>query len=95
MTGEVRVEASPVGPVVRPLDPKEPAELVILYLHGDRYLRALRSRRSAWPGGWLCGRGAPSYASATGVPCPPHWRTSRPDTATAGPRVRWWWRASG
>jgi acetyl esterase/lipase len=35
MTGEVRVEASPVGPVVRPPDP---CELVLLYLHGDRYL---------------------------------------------------------
>lgn len=34
----MRVEASPVGPVVRPPGPKDPAGLVILYLHGDRYL---------------------------------------------------------
>ncbi len=35
MTGDVRVEMSSVGPVVRP---PGPAEVVILYLHGDRYL---------------------------------------------------------
>ena len=35
MAGDLRVKASPVGPVVRPPDP---AEMVILYLHGDRYL---------------------------------------------------------
>jgi len=35
MTGEVRIEASPVGPVVHPPDP---AGLVVVYLHGDRYL---------------------------------------------------------
>jgi monoterpene epsilon-lactone hydrolase len=35
VTGEVRVESSPVGPVVHP---PVPAGLVILYLHGDRYL---------------------------------------------------------
>jgi acetyl esterase/lipase len=35
MAGEVRVEASPVGPVVRP---PGPAAVVILFLHGDRYL---------------------------------------------------------
>jgi acetyl esterase/lipase len=35
MTGEVRIEASPVGPVVHPPDP---AGLVLVYLHGDRYL---------------------------------------------------------
>jgi acetyl esterase/lipase len=35
VTGEVRIEASPVGPVVHPLDP---AGLVLVYLHGDRYL---------------------------------------------------------
>ena len=33
----VRVEASPVGPVVHP---PRPAETVVLYLHGDRYLSA-------------------------------------------------------
>ena len=31
----VRVEASPVGPVVHP---PRPAGTVVLYLHGDRYL---------------------------------------------------------
>jgi hypothetical protein len=58
MAGDLRVEVSPVGPVVRPPDP---AEMVILYLHGDRYLsgtptctatgtsRAPRSQRSAGP----------------------------------------------
>ncbi len=35
MTGEVRIEASPVGPVVHPPDPAGP---VVVYLHGDRYL---------------------------------------------------------
>jgi acetyl esterase/lipase len=35
MTGEVRVESSPVGPVVHP---PVPAGLAVLYLHGDRYL---------------------------------------------------------
>src|SRR6185437_1081169 len=35
VTGEVRIEASPVGPVVHPPDP---AGLVVVYLHGDRYL---------------------------------------------------------
>ena len=35
MTGEVRIESSPVGPVVHP---PAPAGLVIVYLHGDRYL---------------------------------------------------------
>jgi acetyl esterase/lipase len=34
-TGEVRIETSPVGPVVHPPDP---AGLVVVYLHGDRYL---------------------------------------------------------
>jgi len=34
-SGRVRVESSPIGPVVRP---PEPTELVILYLHGDRHL---------------------------------------------------------
>lgn len=34
-TGEVRIEASPVGPVVHPPDP---AGLVVVYPHGDRYL---------------------------------------------------------
>lgn len=34
-TGEVRIEASPVGPVVHPPDPAGP---VVVYLHGDRYL---------------------------------------------------------
>ena len=33
----VRVEASPVGPVVHP---SRPAGTVVLYLHGDRYLSA-------------------------------------------------------
>ena len=33
--GPVRVESSPVGPIVRPPDP---SDLVILYLHGDRHL---------------------------------------------------------
>jgi monoterpene epsilon-lactone hydrolase len=33
--GRVRVQSSPVGPVVRP---PEPTELVVLYLHGDRHL---------------------------------------------------------
>ena len=35
MTGEARIEASPVGPVAHP---PAPAGMVILYLHGDRYL---------------------------------------------------------
>jgi acetyl esterase/lipase len=35
MTTEVQIEASPVGPVVRP---PSPVGMVILYLHGDRYL---------------------------------------------------------
>lgn len=34
-TGEVRIETSPVGPVVHPPDP---AGLVVVYLHADRYL---------------------------------------------------------
>ncbi len=38
MTGDVRVEMSPVGPVVCPPGPAQAAEPVILYLHGDRYL---------------------------------------------------------
>jgi len=33
--GPVRVESSPIGPIVRPPDP---TDLVILYLHGDRNL---------------------------------------------------------
>jgi monoterpene epsilon-lactone hydrolase len=33
--GRVRVESSPVGPIVRPADA---TDLVILYLHGDRQL---------------------------------------------------------
>ncbi|MFF3371811.1 alpha/beta hydrolase fold domain-containing protein [Streptomyces sp. NPDC002680] len=33
--GPVRVESSPIGPIVRPTDP---TDLVILYLHGDRHL---------------------------------------------------------
>ncbi|MFI0350323.1 alpha/beta hydrolase fold domain-containing protein [Actinomadura sp. 9N407] len=35
MASELRVEESPVGPVIRPPDP---AETVILYVHGDRDL---------------------------------------------------------
>ncbi|XES00155.1 hypothetical protein HEP87_58510 [Streptomyces sp. S1D4-11] len=35
MASEVRVETSPVGPVVRP---PGGTELVVLYLHGDRHL---------------------------------------------------------
>jgi epsilon-lactone hydrolase len=35
MTGEARIEGSPVGPVVHP---PGPAGLVVVYLHGDRYL---------------------------------------------------------
>ena len=39
MTGEVRIESSPVGPVVFPAGhPLDPAGPVIVYLHGDRYL---------------------------------------------------------
>ena len=39
MTGEVRIETSPVGPVVHPLlCPPDRAGLVLVYLHGDRYL---------------------------------------------------------
>lgn len=53
MTGDVQIEASPVGPVVRPPGAKESAELVILYLHGDRYLSGGRSRSTRrarrWP----------------------------------------------
>lgn len=37
MAGEVRVEASPVGPVVRPPDP---ADAVVLYLHGGQAMSA-------------------------------------------------------
>lgn len=76
---DVRVDESPVGPVIRPpvtppptQNTPGPAETVVLYLHSDRYLSGTRepvpgsARRLALHTGAtvVCGRYRPAFPAA-------------------------------